>query len=206
MCFFTITASRQALGLRLRGLTMLKSVAVVPFVLWACSFVFAAQPRPPIWIQPPVHFQPNSPGLQQLIFSAGYVFEGKVVRVEQVDSSAQVVETIQITFQVLRGVRGVRSGQSFTIREWAGLWNAGERYRPGENVVLFLYPPSRLGLTSPVGGPLGRFAMDTTGEIMLNEAQNALLSSTPAPFPIIQPPVRIAPEKFFQIIRQEEER
>jgi len=45
------------------------------------------------------------------------------------------------------------------------LWSFGLRYRRGERALLFLYPPSRLGLTSWVGGPLGRFAVDSTGSV-----------------------------------------
>lgn len=57
-------------------------------------------------------------------------------------------------------------GQSLNIREWAGLWAKGERYRTGERVLLFLYPPSRLGLTSPVGGDLGRFEIEPDGILL----------------------------------------
>lgn len=77
------------------------------------------------------------------------------------------VETIQIRFQVDRAVQGARAGQPITIREWAGLWAAGERYRVGERVMLFLYPPSKLGLTSPVGGGQGRFAVDDQGRVLI---------------------------------------
>jgi hypothetical protein len=49
-----------------------------------------------------------------------------------------------------------------------GLWESGERYQNGEHVLLFLYPPSKIGLTSPVGGKLGRFQMDNTGHVLLN--------------------------------------
>ena len=34
----------------------------------------------------------------------------------------------------------------------------------GEHILIFLYPPSRLGLTSPVGGSLGQIALDPSGE------------------------------------------
>ncbi len=33
----------------------------------------------------------------------------------------------------------------------------------GQHILLFLYPPSRLGFTSPVGGPLGQIALDSNG-------------------------------------------
>ncbi len=65
-------------------------------------------------------------------------------------------------------MRGTASGQSVTIHEWAGLWSRGDRYRVGEHVLLFLYPPSRLGLTSPVSGAMGRFAVGRQGQILLS--------------------------------------
>jgi len=34
----------------------------------------------------------------------------------------------------------------------------------GQHVLLFLYPPSRLGFTSPVGGPLGEVVLDSSGK------------------------------------------
>jgi hypothetical protein len=58
------------------------------------------------------------------------------------------------------------------VCEWSGLWNAGERYRVGEQVLLFLYPNSRLGLTSPVGGAQGRFAIDEFSRVLPNPANN----------------------------------
>ena len=100
------------------------------------------------------------PGLGLLARHSGVIFSGAVVRVEHLSSdTAGTVPTTQITFRVQTAIRGVRPGQVIQIREWEGLWNSGERDRPGERVLLFLYPASRLGLTSPVGG-LGRFRVD----------------------------------------------
>lgn len=65
-------------------------------------------------------------------------------------------------------MRGTSPGQLLTIQEWAGLWTGGERYRVGERVLLFLYSPSKLGLTSPVGGAMGRFAVDSQGKIVMS--------------------------------------
>ncbi|GAC1428679.1 MAG: hypothetical protein NVS1B11_11280 [Terriglobales bacterium] len=42
-----------------------------------------------------------------------------------------------------------------------------DRYFVGERLLLFLYPPSKLGLTSPVGGSLGRFNLDSAGNVAL---------------------------------------
>ena len=48
------------------------------------------------------------------------------------------------------------------------LWSGAQRYRVGERVLLFLYPPSKLGLTSCVGGAVGRFTIDPRGRVLLS--------------------------------------
>jgi hypothetical protein len=105
---------------------------------------------------------------------AGIIFSGRVTSVGRTRSShGQAPASTTITFQVEHGLRGASAGHSLTIHEWAGLWASGERYRVGERVLLFLYAPSRLGLTSPVAGTMGRFAMDSEGRIVLTP-QHAL--------------------------------
>ena len=68
-----------------------------------------------------------------------------------------------------------------TIHEWAGMWTTGERYRLGERLMLFLHAPRKLGLTSPVGGAAGRFAVDQTGRIVLDPVQAQNLKGGPGP-------------------------
>ena len=119
--------------------------------------------------------------LHQMTRDSGYIFAGKVTGIERVAASpAADVSTVRITFQVEQGIRGVRTGQTLVIREWVGLWEQGERYRLGERVLLFLYRPSQLGLTSPVAGPLGRFTVDKSGKIDLKPDHAASLASDPA--------------------------
>jgi hypothetical protein len=97
-----------------------------------------------------------------MIFS-GTVTSVRPIRATQPGES----ETVEIGFHVEHAIRGVKDQQNLMVREWAGLWAAGPRYRVGERILLFLYPPSKLGLTSPVGGPLGRFAFDDQGRVIV---------------------------------------
>jgi hypothetical protein len=109
-----------------------------------------------------------SPNLRLLTRHSGMIFSGTAIRVEHLNpESASGVASTRITFRVQTAIRGVRAGQIIQIREWDGLWNSGERYRAGERVLLFLYRASRLGLTSPVGGRLGRFRVDEAGRVEL---------------------------------------
>ena len=120
---------------------------------------------------------PSFSNLRQMNRNSGLIFDGTVLAVGRVtESGSDTVPTVQITFRVERAIRGTRNGQVLTVREWAGLWNSGERYRAGERLLLFLYNPSKLGLTSPVGGPLGRFAVDSGGNVSLENRWLAVLS------------------------------
>lgn len=145
------------------------------------------------------------PNLNALTRTAGYIFNGTVMSIEHAPlAQASAMPVVRITFRVDHAVRGVKAGQLLTIREWAGLWDAGERYRAGQRVMLFLYPPSRLGLTSPVGGPQGRFNLDRNGNIVLPPVQTNLPRQL-APSPIRPPnPVSINSRTGMQMMRKVE--
>jgi hypothetical protein len=102
-----------------------------------------------------------APELRRLARAAGIIFSGAVVKIEPVAGAAPGdIGLVRITFRVSHALRGATSGQSLTINEWDGLWTAGDRYRVGENLLLFLYPPSgELGLTTTVGGAHGRISL-----------------------------------------------
>jgi hypothetical protein len=122
-----------------------------------------------------------APPLSQMINDSGYIFQGTVTQVQWLPlRNPQDVATIQITFRVSQGIRGVHPGQIFSIKEWAGLWDSDNRYRAGQNVILFLYRPSKLGLTSPVSGPMGKFVVGTGGLIGITASQRNFLLSGPA--------------------------
>lgn len=121
---------------------------------------------PPAFPISPHPRTPGTIGLPQIVAPAGMIFSGTVTAVSP--ASAKGERATSITFKVNQAIRGASSGQNLTIHEWAGLWSHGERYRVGEHVFLFLYSPSRLGLTSPVAGGMGRFSMNWKGEILFS--------------------------------------
>jgi hypothetical protein len=88
---------------------------------------------------------------------------------------------VRVTFHVQQGIRGsARDGQSFSIEEWAGLWSDGPRYRVGERLALFLYPASKLGLTSPVAGSWGQLRLDSQSRLRLPPGwERAIAASSP---------------------------
>jgi hypothetical protein len=104
----------------------------------------------------------------QLLRDSATIFAGTVLSIEHSSEPLGGEAGItRIRFRVQSAIRGVRAGEVIEIREWGGLWNAGERYQRGENVLLFLYPASKLGLTSTVAGAAGRFRMDKTWRVQL---------------------------------------
>jgi len=104
---------------------------------------------------------PHSDDFQRTVRQAGVIFVGTVTAVHCEFGKDKLPRTYQVSFQVKQGMRGIRTGSPLVIREWAGLWEAGRtpRYRVGERALLFLYPPSRAGLTSTVGGKKGKLTV-----------------------------------------------
>ena len=101
--------------------------------------------------------------------AAGAIFSGTVTSITRhAATPGQTVETVAITFHIENAIRGTTPGEDLTILQWIGLWSGGQRYRVGERVLLFLYPPSKLGLTSCVAGGVGRFTIDSSGRVLLS--------------------------------------
>jgi len=165
--------------------------------------VLASRPSPsyttpttPVWITPSPNLPPRYPGdpgagffpepvfrqlfFGQLVRAAGIIFSGRVTSIGQsVSFSRPDPASTIVTFQVEHAIRGALPGQNLTIHEWAGLWSNGERYRVDERVLLFLYSPSKLGLTSPVAGAMGRFAMNSQGQVVMSAQHVAALAAEP---------------------------
>lgn len=113
------------------------------------------------------------PRWKQLSRRAGMVFAGTVLtparqrearQHEAIDRAVPgAVPAIELSFRVDEAIAGVERGQVLVIHEWVGAWSMQRPVRSGEHILIFFYPPSRLGLTSPVGGTLGQIALDSSG-------------------------------------------
>jgi len=118
------------------------------------------------------------PQWKQLSRRAGMIFAGTVLAAATQTVTTQVAATdqvipattpsttpaVQLSFRVDHAIAGVERGQILTIHEWAGAWSMHRPMSRGQHMLIFLYPLSRLGFTSPVGGSLGQVALDPTGK------------------------------------------
>lgn len=111
--------------------------------------------------------------LQTMADESERIFLGKVLAVES-DLDEHHIPASLIRFQVLEGIKGTVSGEQVLIKQFAGtarpalrdgsmlltpksLRQSAHSFVVGAEVVVFLYPESRLGFTSPVGYGQGCF-------------------------------------------------
>jgi hypothetical protein len=173
---------RSCLGLLVVTLTSLllcgQSARVQPDFGFPAPHTIPERPEPGFPSRPVL--PPGTIGFPQIARAAGTIFSGTVTAVTRRPATrASSVETVAIQFHVEGAIRGVSPGEDLTISQWMGLWSSGQRYRVGERVLVFLYPPSKLGLTSCVAAPLGRFAVDSSGRIAVSAQQLSALFADP---------------------------
>lgn len=139
-------------------------LAVVLTGLFIClSGIATAQPSDQVLAEGVL-----GPQLKQLSRRAGMIFAGTVLSVAAGDPSSNLTSsgtpsTVELQIRVDHAIAGVKLGQILTVREWSGAWLMHRPMTSGQHYLLFLYPPSRLGLTSPVGGSLGQITLDSSG-------------------------------------------
>ncbi|MCS6816913.1 MAG: hypothetical protein N0A16_03210 [Blastocatellia bacterium] len=102
--------------------------------------------------------------LAELVESAGTILVGRVLKVREEPHPQYPFLTItRVTLAVERAFKGSLEGDSFTFLQIGGSKTFRPfhlpSYREGEEVMLFLYPKSRYGLTSPVAGMAGKFRL-----------------------------------------------
>ncbi|MGI9104437.1 MAG: hypothetical protein ACR2IF_18490 [Terriglobales bacterium] len=126
--------------------------------------------------------------LETLSRDAALIFSGRVEAIEHISPAAPGdLGTVRIMFRVTRGFRGAADSQAIAIVEWEGLWTSGERYRVGEQLLLFFYAPSgELGLTSSVAGERGRIEL-SDAQPLLAELERLRATDKP-PLPPAEKP------------------
>jgi hypothetical protein len=162
-------------------LRLLKSLSV--FALLLCFFLAAVPGHSQELLARPLD-------IGELTQSAGTIVHGRIVAVQQgTHPDFPNVAVVNVTVQVLRNIRGA-AAQQITFRQWvqpirqlgvakapARKMRAAAGYTVGQELVLFLYPQSRYGLTSPVGADQGKFAVlhDASGTHVRNNVGNTVV-------------------------------
>ncbi|UCF35632.1 MAG: hypothetical protein JSU96_12420 [Acidobacteriota bacterium] len=100
--------------------------------------------------------------LPELVRGADRVFYGTCLGVDTARDAGTGLVISQYRFQVHEALKGVNVGEIIQFRQVAaggvGISIPGiPAYIKGQKILLFLYPDSRLGLTSPVGLAQGTF-------------------------------------------------
>lgn len=101
--------------------------------------------------------------LEQIISSAGFIFSGKITNVWSERDAATGFIVTYSTVAVDENVRGANTNR-FTFKQYGGTYQGlnvfaadMSYFTVGEEVVAFLYPLSKLGLTSPIGVAEGKW-------------------------------------------------
>lgn len=150
---------------------MLRPRRVFAGILLCLAAAAAAQTRDELAAQ-----RALGPHWRKIARSAGTIFVGTVLGVENARTPGQSVPIIQIRFRVEHPIAGMREAETFTLREWSGAWSIHRPMRRGEKLLVFLYAPSRLGLSSPVGGALGQIPIDPGGQTVTARSEHAQMS------------------------------
>jgi hypothetical protein len=148
------------------------------------------------------------PQWKQLSRRAGMIFAGTLLTASPLTAATQTATdhtaatdrassaatpaatpAVQLSFRVDQAIAGVEQGQILTIHEWAGAWSMHRPMRSGQHILIFLYPLSRLGFTSPVGGSLGQVALDPSGKIVSKSGQKPPAPTGVRNESLSQPPV-----------------
>lgn len=144
--------------------------------------------------------------LPEMTRSAGKIFIGHCQEASlDLDENGMPATTVR--FHVLKGLKGVGNGEDLLIKQYGvqreplkvregeraivpmkSMTISGKGYEVGEDYLLFLYPESSLGFTSPVGGGQGKFQVfmeeeqgDAQARIVLNPLGNRFLNGFSLP-------------------------
>jgi len=146
--------------------------------LLAISLIQAA----PVQAQDPAVPQTLEDALHQMSDLAGIIFVGEVAAIRHREGDQGASGVVEVDFRIEQAVRGCSSGGSFTLREWAGLWQGGdERYHVGQRLLMMLHSPGPTGITSPVAGLDGAIPLHAQSSIPIVDSSTSISADDSLP-------------------------
>lgn len=143
--------------------------------------------------------------LEQVVAASGFIFSGSIEKVWSERDAATGFIITCYTVAVAEGVRGVNTNH-FTFKQYGGTYKGQNvfvadmsYFTAGEEIVAFLYPCSKLGLTSPIGVAEGKWTIQrdpATGEKFV--AGNLIATKLLAP---AAPTAKIQYDQFIKLVR-----
>ena len=115
--------------------------------------------------------------LEEITESAGTIFSGIPIKIEKFDKDPiSGLPVVKYTFKITEGIKGVKNKKTISFKQWATVARESN-YIEGQKYLLFLYPDSKKGLTSPVGYLQGHFEVKkeigSENEVVKNKVGNA---------------------------------
>lgn len=112
--------------------------------------------------------------LEEIVNASNRIFSGKCIKAEETNDETNL-PVVKYTFSVKENIKGVKD-EEITFKQWLPTVRDGG-YEVGKKYILFLFPDSERGLTSPVGFSQGKFNVETKGiirrkEIVINKQNN----------------------------------
>ena len=141
----------------------ISSILSLTFILSLFCPAFAANEARTI--EPTHHFVFDTIplDLKEITNSADRIFAGVCTKAKEIENDpASNLRIVKYTFKITEGIKGVTKKSEITFNQWKPTTNDGG-YLIGKKYVIFLYPSSSLGLTSPVGFLQGKFYVEKKG-------------------------------------------
>lgn len=117
--------------------------------------------------------------LEELIESSDRIFTGTCTNAEVIKNDKRAkLPVVRYTFEIQEGIKGVSNKDKINFKQWEPT-TRDSGYETGKKYVLFLYPNSALGLTSPVGFLQGQFTVQkdiNNNETVINKISNSGLT------------------------------
>jgi hypothetical protein len=115
--------------------------------------------------------------LEEITSASDRIFTGTCINVEEIEEDPESkLPVFKYTFKITESIKGLEGKEQVTFKQWKPTAkDAG--YEMGKKYILFLYPNSERGLTSPVGFLQGQFEIEKKGlirrkEVVRNKSSN----------------------------------